>query len=91
MSGSGATLLRALSPFMGGFNVEFFASMRLVADMGDDEKIEAVVSGGVVDRQFHPHQKDQLPAWSEGRLLKWWFAPAQVEANAVRRQELLPK
>ncbi len=91
MSGSGATLLRALNPFMAGFEVNFFASMRLVADMGDDEKIEAVVSGGVVDRQFHPHQKDQLPAWSEGRLLKWWFAPAQVEANAVKRQALVPK
>jgi penicillin amidase len=91
MSGSGATLLRALNPFMGGFEVNFFASMRLVADMGDDEKIEAVVSGGVVDRQFHPHQKDQLPAWSEGRLLKWWFAPAQVEAHAVKRQALVPR
>jgi penicillin amidase len=91
MSGSGATLLRALNPFMAGFEVNFFASMRLVADMGDDEKIEAVVSGGVVDRQFHPHQKDQLPAWSEGRLLKWWFAPAQVEAHAVKRQALVPK
>ena len=91
MSGSGATLLRALSPFMGGFNVEFFASMRLVADMGDDDKVEAVVSGGVVDRQFHPHQKDQLPAWTEGRLLNWWFAPQQVEAHAVKRQELVPR
>ena len=91
MSGSGATLLRALSPFLGGFNVEFFASMRLVADMGDDDKIEAVVAGGVVDRQFHPNQKDQLPAWTEGRLLKWWFAPQQVEAHAVKRQELVPR
>lgn len=91
MSGSGSTLLRALTPFMGGFDVEFFASMRLVADMGDDEKIEAVVSGGVVDRQFHPHQKDQLPAWSEGRLLPWWFAPQQVEAHAQKRQQLVPK
>lgn len=91
MSGSGSTLQRALTPFMGGFNVEFFASMRLVADLGDDDKIEAVVSGGVVDRQFHPHQKDQLPAWSEGRLLKWWFAPQQVEANARQRQQLVPK
>lgn len=91
MSGSGATVLRALSPFMGGFGVEFFASMRLVADLGDDEKIDAVVSGGVVDRQFHPHQKDQLPAWSEGRLLPWWFAPEQVRSHAQHRQTLLPK
>ncbi|MFO1331462.1 MAG: penicillin acylase family protein [Rubrivivax sp.] len=91
MSGSGATLLRALSPFMGGFDVNFFASMRLVADLGDDDKVEAVLAGGVVDRQFHPNQKDQLPAWSEGRLLNWWFAPAQVEAHAVHRQSLVPR
>jgi hypothetical protein len=59
--------------------------------LGDEEKIEAVLSGDVVDRQFHPHQKDQLPAWSEGRLLNGWFAPARVEANAVKRHQLLPR
>lgn len=91
MSGSSSTLLRGITPFMGGFDVTIFASMRLVADLGDDDKIEAVVSGGVIDRQFHPHQKDQLPAWSEGRLLPWWFAPKQVEAHAQHRQELTPK
>ena len=91
MSGSGSTLLRGLSPFMRGFDVQFFASMRLVADLGDDEKVEAVISGGVVDRQFHPHQKDQLSAWTEGRLLPWWFAPSQVEANARQTQRLVPR
>jgi acyl-homoserine lactone acylase PvdQ len=45
----------------------------------------------VVDRQFHPHQKDQLPAWSEGRLLNWWFAPQQVEEHARQRQQLVPQ
>jgi penicillin amidase len=91
MNGSGETLMRALTPFLGDFQVQFFASMRMVADMGDDEKIQAVVSGGVVDRQFHAHQKDQLPAWTEGRLLAWWFSPQQVEAHARQRQELVPK
>ncbi len=91
MSGSGETLMRALTPFLGDFQVQFFASMRMVADMGDDEKIQAVVSGGVVDRQFHAHQKDQLPAWTEGRLLAWWFSPGQVEAHARQRQELVPR
>jgi penicillin G amidase len=91
MNGSGETLMRALTPYLGDFQVQFFASMRLVADMGDDEKIQAVVSGGVVDRQFHPNQKDQLPAWTEGRLLTWWFAPKEVEAHARHRQELVPR
>ena len=91
MSGSGSTLLRAITPFMGGLQVNNFASMRLVADMADDDKLEAVVAGGVVDRQFHPHQKDQLPAWTEGRLLSWWLAPDKIEANARHRQALLPR
>ena len=91
MSGSGATLLRSGNRFGGDFAVEWFASARLVADLADDDKVEAVVSGGVVDRQFHPHQKDQLAAWADGRLLPWWFSRAKVEANARRSQQLLPR
>jgi len=90
LSGSGETLARAATRFRGGFETDLIASLRLVADLGDDDKIEAVVSGGVVDRQFHPHQKDQLPAWFEGRLVPWWFARSRVEANARSRQLLLP-
>jgi penicillin amidase len=90
LSGSSATIARAATRFQSGFETDSIASMRLVADLGDDEKIEAVVSGGVVDRQFHPHQKDQLPAWFEGRLLPWWFAPASIEAHARSRQVLRP-
>ena len=37
MNGSGETLMRALTPYLGDGQVQFFASMRLVADMGDDE------------------------------------------------------
>jgi len=91
MSGSTATLLRSGNKFGGKFDVEWFASARLVADLGDDEKVEAVVSGGVVDRQFHPHQKDQLGAWFEGRVLPWWFDRAKVEANARSTQQLVPR
>lgn len=91
MSGSTDTLHRSGTKFGGQFDVEWFASARLVADLGDDEKVEAVVSGGVVDRQFHPHQKDQLGAWFEGRLLPWWFNRTKVEANARSTQELVPR
>ncbi|HRK40014.1 MAG TPA: penicillin acylase family protein [Burkholderiaceae bacterium] len=91
MSGSTATLHRSGNKFGAQFDVEWFASARLVADLGDDEKVEAVVSGGVVDRQFHPHQKDQLGAWFEGRVLPWWFDRAKVEANARSTQQLVPR
>jgi penicillin amidase len=89
--GSGSTLMRAVTPFRGDGQVNFFASMRMVADLADGEKLQAVVSGGVVDRQFHPHQKDQLQPWFEGRLLEWWLAPARVEDHARSRQMLVPR
>jgi penicillin amidase len=90
MDGSGETVLRARTSFMKGFDVEFFSSLRLVADLADDEKITAVVTGGVVERQFHPHQQNQLEAWFAGELLPWWFDRRAVEANAVQRQTLVP-
>lgn len=90
MAGSGETVLRARTHFMEGFDVAFFASMRLVADLGDDAKVEAVVSGGVVDRQFHPYQKNQLEAWASGGLLPWWFERGRIEAHARSRQRLEP-
>jgi penicillin amidase len=90
IDGSGETVMRARFAFMGDHDVEFFGSMRLVADLADDEKVMAVVSGGVVERQFHPHQKDQLDAWFAGELLPWWFSRKAVEANARQRQVLVP-
>ena len=90
MDGSGETVMRALSQFMAGFDVAFFASMRLVSDLADDQKIMAVVSGGVVERQFHRHQKDQLDTWFAGELLPWWFDRGAVESHAKHRQTLSP-
>ncbi|HEU0201080.1 MAG TPA: penicillin acylase family protein [Burkholderiaceae bacterium] len=88
--GSGETVKRARSAFMSGFDVEFFGSLRLVADLADDEKIMAVVSGGAVERQFHANQKDQLAPWFAGELLPWWFERRAIEANAKHRQWLVP-
>jgi penicillin G amidase len=90
MDGSTDTVMRAMTVFGEGFDVGFFASARLVADLADNDKVRAVVAGGVIDRQFHRHQQDQLGPWSEGKLLDWWLAPTQVEAHAVTRQTLVP-
>jgi penicillin amidase len=90
MSGSGETLMRARTNFMSA-PVEFFASMRFVADLGDPDRVEAVLAGGAVERQFHPHQKDQLPIWTEGKLTDWWLSPEKVKANAVAQQTLVPR
>ncbi len=90
MDGSGETVMRARTRFFGGFDVEFFGSMRFVADLADDEKVMAVVSGGVVERQFHPNQKDQLAPWFAGELVPWWLDRKAIEANARHRQTLVP-
>ncbi len=90
MDGSGETVMRGRTSFMGGFDVEFFDSLRLVADLADDQKIEAVLPGGVVERQFHPNQKDQLDTWFDRGLLPWWFDRQAIEAHAQHRQVLVP-
>lgn len=89
-AGSGETVQRALSGFGQGFETRFFASLRFIADFSDSEKVMAAVSGGVAERQFGPHQTDQLEAWMNGRLLAWWFAPQAVEANARHTLVLKP-
>ncbi|MBL8311438.1 MAG: penicillin acylase family protein [Burkholderiales bacterium] len=89
--GSNETVMRALTlGFMSGYDVDIHASMRIVADLADDEKVQAVLSGGVVERQFHAHQKDQLDAWFAGKLLPWWFDQKAIEREARSRQTLAP-
>jgi penicillin amidase len=90
LDGSGETVMRARYGFMAGYDTQFFASMRFVADLADERKALAVVTGGVVERQFHAHQKDQIDTWFAGELLPLWFAKDAVEAAAQRRQTLQP-
>ncbi|MEX0730015.1 MAG: penicillin acylase family protein [Aquisalimonadaceae bacterium] len=89
-SGSGETLLRGAYSFANPWGVRLHDSMRLVVDLADDDKIMAVVAGGVVGRQFHRHFDDQLPGWLEGEPQYWWFSPHAVRENAVNRAVLVP-
>jgi penicillin amidase len=89
-SGSGETLNRGVYNFEKPYDVNFFASMKMVADFGDPDKIEAVLAGGVNERHFQPHQNDQAKLWAAGERRPWWFNPAQVEAHAKSRMTLSP-
>ena len=89
-SGSGETLDRGVYDFRAPYAVSFFASMRLVVDLGDPEKIEAVLAGGVNERHFQPHQNDQAKLWAAGGRQPWWFDPKQIEAHARSRLTLTP-
>jgi acyl-homoserine lactone acylase PvdQ len=50
----------------------------------------AAVTGGVVERQFHPHQKNQIDPWFAGELLPWWFDRPSIERESRQRQTLVP-
>ncbi len=89
-SGSGETLERGVYEFRNPYAVTFFASMQLVVDLGDPDKIEAVLAGGVNERHFQPHQSDQARLWAAGERTAWWFAPKAVEAHARSRLVLSP-
>ena len=88
--GSGETLNRGVYDFKKPYDVNFFASMQLVVDFADTEKIEAVLAGGVSERHFQPHQNDQAKLWAAGQRRAWWFDPAQAEAHAKSRVMLSP-
>jgi penicillin amidase len=89
-SGSGETLNRGVYDFQKPFAVNFFASMQMVADMGDPDKIEAILAGGVSERHFQPHQNDQAKLWAAGERRAWWFNPAQAESHAKAHMTLTP-
>jgi len=89
-SGSGETLNRGVYDFQKPFAVNFFASMKMVADLGDPDKIEAILAGGVSERHFQAHQNDQAKIWATGERRAWWFNPAQAESHAKSRLTLAP-
>ncbi len=88
--GSGETLNRGVYDFQKPYDVNFFASMRVVTDFADLDKIDAVVAGGVSERHFQPHQNDQAKLLVANERRSWWFNPAKAEANAKTSLQLVP-
>jgi penicillin G amidase len=88
--GSGETLNRGVYDFAKPYEVNFFASMRMVADLADPDKIEAVIAGGVSERHFQPHQNDQARLLAAGERRPWWLNPAQARAHALHTLTLKP-
>ena len=58
-----------------------FASLRMVADLGDEDKVLAVLPGGVSGRLFDSHHKDQIEPFMKGDTLYWWFSDKAIEAH----------
>ncbi len=90
-NGSGETLNRGQYALGNEkYESQWFSSMRMVADLSDNEKIRAVVSGGNAARQFHPYFDSQLEAWLKGEMLYWWFDKDKIEEHTVHELVLKP-
>ncbi len=90
MGGSQETLYRASYHFNDPYDVIASASLRMVADLGDPDKVLAVLPGGVSGRLFDPHAKDQMDAFMNGDVRYWWFSDDMIHRHARTTQRLLP-
>ena len=90
MGGSGETLYRGWYGLGKPFSVTNCASLRMVVDLADMDKIAAVLPGGVTGRLFSPHQKDQVDAFMDGSKMYWWFSDKAIEEHTKHTLVLKP-
>lgn len=88
MGGSSETLYRASTIFGRPYDVTYGASMRMVVDMADPDKIMAVLPGGVSGRAASPHLNDQAGSWLNGEIRYWWFSDKAIAEHAVTERTL---
>jgi penicillin amidase len=89
--GSQETLYRGYYKFTKPFNVYIPASLRMVADLGDNDKILAVLAGGVSGRLFDKHLKDQVKPYMNGHKVYWWFSDTAIKKHAKHTLVLNPE
>jgi penicillin G amidase len=91
MDGSQETLYRATYDFNRPYDVTISASLRMVADLGDSDKVLAVLPGGVSGRQFTGHYRDQVAPFMNGEKRYWWFSDREIASHAKTEQTLSPR
>ncbi|MBA4394029.1 MAG: penicillin acylase family protein [Desulfobacca sp.] len=91
MGGSGETLYRSVYGFNQPFGVTVSASLRMVADLADHDKILAVLPGGVTARLFDPHTTDQIEAFMKGEKRYWWFSDQAIKEHTRHTLILNPR
>jgi len=88
--GSGETLGRGIYGFNDPYDVTVSASLRMVADLADPDKVLAVLPGGVSGRLFDKHGKDQIESFINGDKVFWWFSDAAIKAHSRNTLVLKP-
>ena len=79
-SGSNQTLNRGgfVKNRGNNFEVGWFSSFRMIADMNDTQKVMGILSGGSAARIFHPYHKSQLDNWNKGQWIPYWLSKEKV-------------
>lgn len=77
--GSIEVLYRGYYKYNEPYDVTVSAALRMVADLSDEDKVLAVLPGGVAGRIFHPHAKDQIKSFMNGEKRYWWFSDDAIE------------
>ena len=91
MGGSAQTLYRASYDYSEpGSQVVHSAALRMVVDLSDDEKVTAVLPGGVSGRLFTDHFVDQVDEYMNGEKIYWWFDDSLIEQHAQSLLTLSP-
>jgi len=90
-AGSVEALYRGRYEYNDSYQVSVSAVLRMVADLGDDDKVLAVIAGGVAGRMFHPHATDQIEAFMNGEKRYWWFSESKINEHAQSVLRLQPQ
>jgi penicillin amidase len=88
--GSGETLHRGIYNFTKPFDTTISASLRMVVDLGDTDKILAVLPGGQSGRLFDAHRNDQVDDFLSGHKRYWWFSDQKIGEHTESELTLLP-
>ena len=90
MGGSGETLMRARYNFNAPYDVAFFASYMMVADLAETDHIVTALPGGVSARLFNDHYADQISAWHIAEQRQTPMTRAAAQSTARTRLVLSP-
>ncbi|MCP4162532.1 MAG: penicillin acylase family protein [Deltaproteobacteria bacterium] len=80
-SGSVETLQRGSYSFSNDYDTTISASMRMVSDLSDDDKLLLIIAGGVSGRTFSPHFKDQIKPFVNGEKSYIYFSDRLIDKN----------
>ncbi len=88
--GSGETLYRGYYKFNAPYDAFVTASLRMVADLSDADKVVAVLPGGTSGRLLNEHRTDQIDAFINGEKRYWWFSDKEIKNHSKHELVLNP-